>query len=96
MRSEATISCTDDQPKDCNPLDTPCLFNIVKDPCEKNNLYEMYPNIVKALMLRLQEFNASALPPGNLPIDPRGNPKHFNYVWTNFGDYENDNVTLLV
>ncbi|CAG9797683.1 unnamed protein product [Chironomus riparius] len=87
LRSEATISCTNDPPKECNPLKTPCLYNVVKDPCEKNNLFEVYPNIAKALLVRLQDFNASALPPGNLAIDERGNPKHFSYVWTNFGDY---------
>lgn len=40
------------------------------------------------LMVRLSEFNATAVPPGNLPIDERGNPKYFDYVFTNFGDYE--------
>ncbi|XP_070505136.1 arylsulfatase B [Chironomus tepperi] len=87
LRSEATISCSDDPPNECNPLKTPCLYNVLKDPCEKNNLFDTYPNIAKALFVRLEDFNSSTLPPGNLPIDERGNPKNFNYVWTNFGDY---------
>lgn len=39
------------------------------------------------MMIRLQEFNLTAIAPGNMPIDERGNPIYFNRVWTNFGDY---------
>lgn len=40
IRSEATVECLNDQGKEtiCRPLDKPCLFNIIIDPCEKNNL----------------------------------------------------------
>lgn len=65
----------------------PCLFDVINDPCELNNLAEKYPNIVKTLQMRLHEFNVSAVPPGNLEIDPRGNPIFFDYTWTNFGDF---------
>lgn len=71
----------------CNPLAKPCLFDVVTDPCEMNNLAEKYPNIVKALMNRLAEFNDSALQPANLPIDERANPIFFDHTWTNFGDF---------
>lgn len=84
---EATISCQNEQIMQCHPLESPCLFDVINDPCEENNLADKYPNIMKTLMMRLEEFNASALPPGNLPIDERGNPNYFNHVWTNFGDY---------
>jgi hypothetical protein len=86
MREEATVSCTNEQIMQCHPLESPCLFDVISDPCEENNLAEKYPNILKMLTKRLQEYNASAIPPGNEPIDERGNPKYFNYTWTNFGD----------
>ena len=32
-------------------------------------------------------FNSTAVPPRNKPIDPRADPKYFDYVWTNWCDY---------
>lgn len=60
---------------------------MINDPCEKINLAEKFPTILKTMMIRLQEFNLTAIAPGNMPIDERGNPIYFNRVWTNFGDY---------
>lgn len=47
-----------------------------------------YPNILKNMEEALQQLNASAVPPSNLPLDPRGDPRLWDYTWTNFGDYE--------
>lgn len=87
MRNDATVTCGTKQGNKCNPLTKVCLFDVVNDPCELNNLAEKYPNIVKILTTRLLEFNASALAPANLPIDQRGNPNFFDHTWTNFGDF---------
>lgn len=46
-----------------------------------------YPSILKSLEGTLTQYNSTVIPPGNLPLDPRGNPKYWQYVWTNFGDY---------
>lgn len=72
--------------ENCNPLEKACLFDVLNDACEENNLAEKFPNILKTLMIRLQEYNSSAIKPGNLPIDNRGNPIYFDHTWTNFGD----------
>lgn len=90
LRRAATVECTNIEVEKCKPLEKPCLFNISNDPCEENNLAEKYPNIMNTLISRLNEFNASSIPPSNLPIDQRGNPKYHNYVWTNWGDFNND------
>ncbi|KAG5676135.1 hypothetical protein PVAND_005986 [Polypedilum vanderplanki] len=89
-RRAATVACTNIEIDKCKPLEKPCLFDILNDPCEENNLADKYPNIMKTLMSRLNEFNASSIPASNLPIDQRGNPKYHNYVWTNWGDFNND------
>lgn len=73
----------------CKPLEAPCLFNVREDPCEKNNLIEKYPSIVSDLKEKLSLLNASAILPGNLPWDKRGNPDYWDHTWTNFGDYLN-------
>lgn len=89
-RAKATLNCTfeDSQSKsECHPLNAPCLFNIREDPCETNNLANKYPKILAHLESILRKINETALPPGNLPIDSRGDPKYWDNIWTNFGDY---------
>ena len=34
----------------------------------------------------LDTFASSAVPPGNKPIDPRGDPRFYDYTWTNWLD----------
>lgn len=87
LRNEATVTCTNKTINKCNPLIKPCLFDVISDPCELNNLANNYPNIVKSLVTRLLEFNASSIAPANLPIDERANPIYFDHTWTNFGDF---------
>jgi hypothetical protein len=71
----------------CKPLEQPCLFNIDADPCEHYNLAEKFPHILDSLVLRLEELNKTAIPAGNLPLDPRADPRFWDHTWTNFGDY---------
>jgi len=53
-----------------------------------------YPEVVNALLVELERFNSTAVPPANKPADPRADPRLWNYTWTNFGDYQNnDSVT---
>ncbi|CAG9859294.1 unnamed protein product [Phyllotreta striolata] len=100
MRPKATINCSISdflQGDNCNLLEENCLFNIEEDPCEFNNMAKSYPAIVARLLQKLDSYNQTAIPPGNLPLDPRGNPKYWNYVWTNFGDYFPDgDVTTVI
>ena len=34
----------------------------------------------------LRMYKATEIPPGNKPIDPRANPKYYDYTWTNWMD----------
>ncbi|KAJ8976024.1 hypothetical protein NQ317_003565 [Molorchus minor] len=78
IRNQATIQClSKDTPVVCKPLESPCLFNILQDPLREGEFSTK--DILTA-------YNKTAVPPGNLPLDPRGNPKCWDYVWTNFGD----------
>lgn len=91
LRHDADIICGDSehQKNHCNPLIEPCLFNIMNDSCEQNNLAQKYPHIANTMLNVLSKYNQSAIPPGNLPLDPRGDPRYWDYVWLNFGDYSN-------
>jgi hypothetical protein len=92
LRNFSKINCSNSNIRDvtCKPLEASCLFNIAEDPCEMNNLADEYPEILKSLEETLIKFNNTAVLPGNLPLDPRGDPKYWNYTWTNFGDYINE------
>ena len=34
----------------------------------------------------LRMYKATEIPPGNKPIDPRADPKYYDYTWTNWMD----------
>ena len=46
----------------------------------------------------LEMYKATEIPRGNKPIDPRADPKFYNYTWTNWWDmveHENDETEML-
>ncbi|XP_023245172.1 arylsulfatase I isoform X2 [Copidosoma floridanum] len=98
LRASATLECglvqtadvTESEP--CNPLKSPCLFNIRQDPCERHNLASQHPDVVKNLTNELSKLNATAIPPGNLPWNSRGDPSLWEHTWNNFGDYELEEI----
>ncbi|XP_035226426.1 arylsulfatase B-like isoform X3 [Stegodyphus dumicola] len=71
----------------CYPAKKPCLFDVQNDPCEYYNLAEDKPHMLDTLLKKLAEYSASAVPPGNKPLDPQSNPKYHNYQWINWKDY---------
>lgn len=89
LRSQAEVTCMYSRSSrtECNLLQAPCLFNVRNDPCEENNLATAYPEVLQLLEMSLKEMNATAVPPGNLPWDPRADPRFWDHTWTNFGDY---------
>lgn len=88
LRREARVHCNGLRPPPlndithCNPLLGPCLFDIIRDPCETTNLAHSRPDIMTKLEAGLQRYEQSAIPPRNTPIDLRSNPANFNYTWT--------------
>lgn len=94
LRDEANVKCVLSKENTittspCKPLQAPCLFDIIKDPCEMNNLATKYPERLSQLLTALERYNSTAVPAANLPIDPRGDPQLWDHTWTNFGDYNN-------
>ena len=57
------------------------LYDIVEDPEERRNVSHKYPHIVRHLTRKIEKYNSTAVPPGNMKSDPASNPKHFNYTW---------------
>lgn len=93
LRELAEVKCGADSDGDragpsCKPLLAPCLFNVATDPCERRNLAGRFPAVLQHVKQILHDINATAVPPGNLPWDPKADPQLWDHTWTNFGDYE--------
>ncbi|XP_076324058.1 arylsulfatase B-like isoform X2 [Tachypleus tridentatus] len=72
--------------RNCQPNKNPCVYNIKEDPCEYNNLAQIHPEITSSLLQRLQEFNKTAVTPGNKPADPFAVPLFHDFTWVNWMD----------
>lgn len=88
LRQRAQIKCNVKQEDKvpCNPMKTPCLFNIDKDPCEMVNLAERRPVILAILERILIKYRVTIVPPSNLDGDPRADPSLWNNTWTSWND----------
>ncbi|XP_043482500.1 arylsulfatase B [Leptopilina heterotoma] len=91
LREKATLKQCPDKNNNlppCNPIKKLCLVNISEDYCEQNDLSTTHPEVLKELTEELEKYRASALPPGNLPLDKKADPNLWDHTWTNFGDYQ--------
>ncbi|XP_060791274.1 arylsulfatase I [Neoarius graeffei] len=57
------------------------LFNITADPCERNDLAENRPEVVKKLLQRLAFYNSTATAVRYPPDDPRADPQNNGGAW---------------
>ena len=58
------------------------LFNIAEDPEERHELSSKFPEKVKELLAKLQEYNNTAVPVKYPKQDLASNPAFFNGVWS--------------
>jgi hypothetical protein len=92
LRQPATISCNKEifrSETNCNPsiTNTPCLFNIHKDPCEENNLSGTSAGVATAMYNILVRHRQTLIPQLNKPWDISGaDPARFNGTWSSWLD----------
>lgn len=70
----------------CAPQLTPCLFDLISDPCEYNNIADEMPEIAERLWKRILYHNSTAGPVGRESLDPDSWPPAHNYLWTYWQD----------
>lgn len=97
LRNDATLKCrpvtaNDEQTpsEKCDPLISPCLFNIKTDPCERVNLANVRPLMLINLEAALMNVRRTVRAPINVPRDPKADPNNWNGTWTNWQDYDLD------
>ncbi|XP_058124587.1 arylsulfatase B-like [Anopheles ziemanni] len=83
LRSSAILTCPNVlQETVCKPLENPCLFNLLKDPCEQQNLASAHPDILADLQTDVLHYRRSSARPRNQPHDGRADPALYNFTWT--------------
>ncbi|XP_055304417.1 arylsulfatase B-like isoform X3 [Sitodiplosis mosellana] len=97
IRQKAKVTCNGYTPPNnnsvwaCNPIESPCLFDIFSDPCETTNLASKFPDLVKKFQSKLDYYGQIARPTRNKPGDPRSDPANFGGIWTWW--YDEMNIT---
>ncbi|XP_069692179.1 arylsulfatase B-like isoform X1 [Periplaneta americana] len=90
MRLEATVSCPElSDETACNPISNsePCLFDLVEDPCEKNNVASSHPDVVQTMMEMLSKYQESLVPQEQVDPDIDGSdPAKYNNTWSPWKD----------
>lgn len=82
MKKSAT-ECNRNSPvTNCNPKLAPCLFNIIDDPCEMNNMAEAHPEKLVELINELNRHFQLMVPSLRKSSDPMSDPKYHNNTWS--------------
>lgn len=66
----------------CISQNAPCLFDIINDPCEFNNIAGKYPRRTQIMKNQVNLIRQTALLPINQPADPNANPALNGGLWT--------------
>lgn len=89
LRNASQVTCGDNTPLvPCHPIIGPCLFDVIADPCEMNNLADENPSIIAMMEENVQRFVQSSVAPVNRAGDPNCDPRRFNNTWTWWLDEE--------
>ncbi|KAJ6648068.1 Arylsulfatase J, partial [Pseudolycoriella hygida] len=66
----------------CFPMENPCLYNIVEDPCERKNIASLQPFTLRMMEDEVIKMGMKAPAVRNKPGEERSNPSFFNRTWT--------------
>ncbi|KAI1287607.1 Arylsulfatase B [Halotydeus destructor] len=77
-----SLNCSSTVVRQCDPkAGDICLFDIDKDPCERDNIAKLYPEKTIELQRVLQLYNNTAVKPANQPADSKADPVFHNHYW---------------
>lgn len=86
-RQSSVVTCNNvpiptDKQFQCHPLESPCLFNIIEDPCERRNIAPLRPVTLRIMQDEVDKLRLKSQPIRNKPGDVRSDPANFNNTWT--------------
>ncbi|XP_055333762.1 arylsulfatase B-like [Paramacrobiotus metropolitanus] len=71
----------------CAPHLSDCLFDLVNDPCELNNIAASYPSMLKTLKDKIAVYNTTFFPSRKVSYDPASDPgKYWDGIWVPWKD----------
>lgn len=72
----------------CKALKKPCLFNIVDDPCELKNLYDVagLAKVRVGIEDKIRRFRKTITPYVPTKAEKLSNPSLYNNTWISWGD----------
>ncbi|XP_043244060.1 arylsulfatase B-like isoform X2 [Amphibalanus amphitrite] len=86
LRAQQDIQCQQSPSPRRTCSKAPCLFDLSVDPCEYLDLSQTMPAATERLKKAVDDYQSGMVPPRNKPVDPRANPKNWDYAWVNWGD----------
>ena len=82
LRSSAIVTCNKSTLKNpCDLRNGPCLFNIIQDPCEENNLAQSNIQKFQYMQNVFEMWTSKVVPSRRKPIDAGCDPVNFNGNW---------------
>jgi arylsulfatase B len=82
IRSSAKIRCGNLKTKTpCSLQNGPCLFDIINDPCEENNIANERADILRKMQDMFEKKISDRVPPRLQPTDYNSDPMFFDYTW---------------
>ena len=58
------------------------LFNLTSDPTERHDISGDHPDVVLTMLKRLDQLEATMIPPDVAPESKKGNPNNFGGVFS--------------
>ncbi|KAK9509481.1 hypothetical protein O3M35_006791 [Rhynocoris fuscipes] len=90
LRLEAEVECSQVNSSnihnECQPMKSPCLFNLKLDPCEQINLAKQNPLIVKEMEQALLQYRETMVKAKNVPSESTADPMLWNGTWSCWRD----------
>ncbi|GFR02792.1 arylsulfatase B [Trichonephila clavata] len=86
--SEVKCNGVPETANECKPLDAPCLYNITADPCEMNNIANLYPEVVQSMLNSIKDYEKQAVNPQFQDQDPHGDPMCHGFAYVPWLDSE--------
>ncbi|XP_060839029.1 arylsulfatase B-like [Rhopalosiphum padi] len=75
-------------------FDSPCLFDIQRDPCEYQNIASRYPEALNMTIDMLLQFKKELMMQNYQEIDPEADPRFFDGYWDTWMEKSDGSISF--